>query len=103
MKTLSKRLQEVMQEGSLTKRDLQRWFDRPYPTVRFWIIGKHWPWEIWRDDVEAKLRALELLVRQRKYLPVPPSFSPRDRSDLMQALIHARDSGLSRVNPAPRR
>ena len=75
MKTLSERLQAAMEEGALTKRDLQRWFDRPYPTVRLWVLGIRKPWEIWREDVEEKLRALEILVRQRNHLPVPPCTS----------------------------
>jgi hypothetical protein len=103
MKTLSQRLCRIMEHGGLTKRDLQRWFDRPYPTVRCWIIGKQEPWEIWRDDVDAKLVALEDLVREQKSLPVPASYSPADRNELIQALIHARDTRLSRNRPAARR
>lgn len=100
MSTLAERLRKVMDDGALTKRDLQRWLNRPYPTVRFWIIGKQEPWEIWRADVEEKLRALEAVVRARKYLPMPPSYSPRDRAELMQALIDERDAGLPRDRSA---
>jgi hypothetical protein len=103
MKPISQRLQKLMEDGALTKRDMQRWFGRPYPTVRMWIIGKQEPWIVWRDDVEDKIGALERLLRKRDSLPIPPSFTPADRSELIERLIHERDAGLSRKNSAARR
>jgi hypothetical protein len=103
MKNLSERLNKAMEDGALTKRDLQRWFGRSYATVRCWIIGQQEPWAVWREDVEQKLLALERLVRDRKHLPVPPSYSPADRSELIQALIHERDTAVSRNRSAARR
>ncbi len=100
MTPLSKRLSRVMREGALTKRDLQIWFGRPYQTVRVWIVGQASPWEPWRDDVERKLVALERLVARRKDLPVPASYSPSDRSELIRRLVHERDARLSQSHSA---
>ena len=82
---------------------MQRWFGRPYPTVRLWIVGKHLPWTVWEEEVEWKVEALERLVAERKHLPVPASYSPSDRAELIETLIHERDIKFSRARSAARR
>lgn len=103
MKTLSERLLKLMEDGALTKRDLQRWLGRPYPTVRLWIVGTHKPWDVWEEEVENKVLALEKLVRERRVLPVPASYSPNDRAELIEDLIDERDARLPRTRSAARR
>ena len=103
MKTIAEKLQKLMEDGSLTKQDLQRWLGRPYPTVRMWIIGFQEPWAIWRDDVDEKVMALETLVRKRDDFPIPPSYSRADRKELIERLARERDAQLPRSRSAARR
>ena len=88
---LSKRLQRLMADGSLTIRDMQRWLARPYPTVRMWATGGHEPWEVWRDEVERNVTLLENLVAKSADFPIPGSFRPSDRRELIERLVHDRD------------
>ena len=94
---LSKRLNAALDEGGLSKRDLSIWFGRPYATVRMWIEGVQEPWVVWKDDIEQKLAALEHLIRQRKSLPIPPSFNHADRRGLIERLVRERDLKLPRA------
>lgn len=97
---LSKRLHAALDEGGLSKRDLSLWFGRPYATVRMWIEGVQEPWVVWRQDIEQKLEVLEYLIRQRKSLPVPASFRPSDRLELIERLVRERDARFSRAHSA---
>ena len=87
MSNLRGRLEAVLDNGRLTVRDLSRWFARPYSTVMFWVVGKSEPWHVWADDVESKLVALERLIAKREHLPIPPSYLPADRIELIGKLI----------------
>ena len=73
MTSFSSRLQSIMQQGNLTGADLSRWFDRPDPTVRYWIRGNHELTGPALDVayVEAQLVKLEKLLKRKKGLPVP--------------------------------
>lgn len=38
MSTFQKRLQKVMRRRNMRVADVARWFDRPYTTVREWVL-----------------------------------------------------------------
>ena len=78
--SLSGRLLRAMQGGNLTVADLARWFDRPDPTVRGWVKGVD-PAGAPADliDIERRTALLEIAVRQKKDLPLPPRLSPSQR------------------------
>ena len=80
MTSFSSRLQSIMQQGNLTGADLARWFDRPDPTVRYWISGNHELTGPALDVayVEAQLVKLEKLLKRKKGLPVP-RMAPTER------------------------
>src|SRR3974390_488242 len=101
--SLSKRLRQLMVDGSLTVRDLQRWLARPYPTVRMWATGGHEPWEVWREEIERNVSLLEHLVAKSPDFPIPASFSPSGRRELIERLANERDQRLSRRRSAARR
>lgn len=57
--TFQKRLTKCMKAGSLRTADLARWFDRPYTTVREWVLHGREPGEKDRSHVERRLKVLE--------------------------------------------
>lgn len=85
--TFQERLQAVMQGGNLTIADLARWFDRPHPTVGFWVRDGKEPGGGPLDAamVQARLVKLELLVKKKKGLPLP-RLSPKSRMAHMEAI-----------------
>lgn len=80
MPTFQQRLQAVMQGGNLTIADLARWFDRPHPTVGFWVRDGKEPGGGPLDAalVLAQLGKLEHLIKKKKGLPIP-RLSPQKR------------------------
>jgi hypothetical protein len=75
----TKRLSVVMRDGNLRVADLGRWFDRPYPTVRGWIMGGQvggTQGDI--NEIHASLMRLEFLVKNKRGFPVP-RLSPVNR------------------------
>lgn len=79
--TFSERLQAVSRKGNLKVSDLARWFDRPHPTVRGWVIrGLNpggGPADV--DEIYEMLAKLESFMQRSKMLPVPIGLSPADR------------------------
>ena len=78
--TFQKRLQAVLKAGNLTVADLARWFNRPDPTVRGWVVYGGEPGGAPMDSkqIHDLLGALERLVRKSKALPLP-RLSPSER------------------------
>ena len=71
-KTFQQRLKACQQAGNMTTADLQRWFDRPYQTVRYWLDGtKPGGGPIDRGHAQQMLELLEALIRKKKGFPVP--------------------------------
>lgn len=85
--TFQQRLQTVMTGGNLTIADLARWFDRPHPTVGFWVRDGKEPGGGPLDAamVMARLAKLEKLIKQKKGLPIP-RLSPQQRMAHMEAI-----------------
>lgn len=70
---ISKRLNNVMAGGNLTIKDLSRWFNRPFATVRGWVRGRDM--RAAPQDAEVILERLKLIerrIRKGAGLPVPP-------------------------------
>jgi len=59
--TFQKRLKAAMRRRNMRVADVARWFDRPYTTVREWVLNGRVPDGTERDQrlVERKLEALE--------------------------------------------
>lgn len=71
-KTFQQRLKACQQAGNLTTADLQRWFDRPYQTVRSWIDGREPSGgPIDREHANSMLGLLEVLIKQKRGFPMP--------------------------------
>lgn len=64
--TFQQRLQRCRDRGNLTVADLGRWFGRPYPTVRTWLVNGWEPGDgpVTRRRMQARLVALEHAVSQ---------------------------------------
>ena len=80
MKTFQQRLQAVLQGGNLTVADLARWFDRPDPTVRGWVVngGEPGGGPLDVQHIYVMLKELERLVKGGQRLPLP-RLSPSER------------------------
>jgi len=63
--TFGERLNACAVRGNLTTADLARWFDRPYPTVRSWVIDGWSPGDGpgTRARMNERLAALEKMLR----------------------------------------
>jgi len=59
--TFQKRLKAAMRQRNMRVSDVARWFDRPYTTVREWVLNGRVPDGTERDRriTEKKLEALE--------------------------------------------
>ncbi len=59
--TFQKRLKAAMKRRNMRVADVARWFDRPYTTVREWVLNGRIPDGTERDRriVERRLEALE--------------------------------------------
>jgi hypothetical protein len=65
MKTFQQRLSRCVERGNLTVADLGRWFGRPYPTVRSWLVQGWEPGDgpLTRERMQARLQELETMLR----------------------------------------
>lgn len=53
------RLKKCMRNGNLRVADLARWFDRPYTTVREWVLHGREPGKSDKGYIERRLYKLE--------------------------------------------
>lgn len=78
--TIQRRLQTCMRRGNLRVSDLARWFERPHPTVRGWVLKgtrpNGGPHDI--EHVAQLLALLETLIQKKRGFPLP-RLSPRER------------------------
>jgi hypothetical protein len=81
----SARLRLCMRRGSLTISDLARWFGRPIPTVRTWVLNGRTPCEGYYEESNRRLKILEKEIERRRgssriYRPlVPVEITKRER------------------------
>src|SRR5258705_7177018 len=95
-----KRLLALQRQGSLSTADLQHWFDRPYSTVRSWVVDKRDPRYAGRD-AESSLRLLHHCITQFEDLR---GVSSHERPARIRALRQAADSGrVPKAGSASRR
>ena len=93
-----KRLRALVRAADLICSDLAILFDRPYPTVRRWLVDKdrepHGPAG---REAYAMLRTLEILLHKKQGLPVPYALLYKKRRAYIQDLRrkHVRDGGVS--------
>lgn len=64
VKTFQQRLARCRDQGNLTVADLGRWFGRPYPTVRTWLINGWEPGDgpVTRARMQTRLAELETAI-----------------------------------------
>ena len=55
--TFQKRLKAAMRRRNMRVADVARWFDRPYTTVREWVLNGRIP-----DGTERDRRAIERIL-----------------------------------------
>ena len=55
------RLRSVMERGDLTMGDLHHWFERPRPTIRYWVLNGHGVYHLGGRSIEALYSRLEQL------------------------------------------
>ena len=79
-KSFQFRLRDCLKKGNLRTADLARWFDRPNPTMRSWVVDGIEPNGAPLDAALAwaTLVKLEKLIAKNSKFPVP-RLSPRDR------------------------
>jgi len=98
-KTFRLRLLAVMKQGSLTTADLSIWFDRPYHTVRGWLLGYN-PWGVHRDRTFKLLENLERTIKSKRKFPVPDRLSPVQRREHITQVRNDLHAGVSKSRPA---
>lgn len=98
MKALAERLRECQQRGELTTADLAHWFDRPFPTVRLWVMGKSLPREPAARLIYSRLGLLEARVALRTF-PINMSAHARP-TYIKQVRENAERGGVSTGYPA---
>lgn len=99
MTNLCERIREAARVGQLTPSDLATWFERPYPTVRTWLVDGREP-ETFLEETEQRLYKLEHAIACDLF-PVPygmsahkrPSYIEKVRGDVLK-------SGLSEAHPS---
>lgn len=82
MTSFQQRLQRCRDRGNLTVADLGRWFDRPYATVRTWLVNGWEPGDgpVTRERMQTRLSALEAVVgRNAKELRALPMRARAER------------------------
>jgi hypothetical protein len=79
--TLQQRLRIAMRDGNLRVADLARWFDRPDPTVRDWVVRGKKPnlTSSDQDDLDRRIGLLERLIKRGRHFPLPPRLPPAER------------------------
>jgi hypothetical protein len=96
MASIQSRLQWVMKHGRLTTADLQKWFDRSYPSVRNWIEFGVCPRGPRTEKLLSELAILERLIKKRKGLPVPWNIGHHERPIYIRKLRNENDNRLLR-------
>ena len=100
MSDFNTRLQRCAQKGQLSAADLHHWFDVPYPTIRYWLIGTHSPNRVSLLFAERLLVLLERALRLRHGFPIPVR-SAHARPGYLRKLRHDLDrTKISRKDPA---
>lgn len=100
MKGFTKRLRAAQKAARMTISDLRLWFDRPYATVRTWVVGARTPQGPAGEEAFLRLAALERKIEHGFLVPV--TLSVRERPQFMKRHCHARQhrAGFSFSHPA---
>ena len=115
MRPFQARLLECMEAGALSYGDLHHWFERPRPTVRYWLNSVNPMVEPWKGprgaDTWRRLRLLEWAIEKKLGFPISTALSARDRPRYVTAVYAkaiqripaarlARDRVESSLHPA---
>ena len=83
----------------MIKADLQIWFDRPYHTVRTWLLRGSEPRDPGRREAYRRLEILEKAIAAQQGFPIPSTLSNLRRPEHVQQL---RDSLLAHYSAGGR-
>lgn len=83
------RLARCVKRGDLARRDLCIWFDRPYSTIRSWLVSEREPELTSPAGREAHrlLDILETAIEKDDRFPVPATLSQRYRPTYVKELV----------------
>jgi hypothetical protein len=91
------RLERAKKQGRLTTADLATWFERPYPTVRSWLLKGREPWGPNGEDSLRLMAILERAIKNKRGFPVPIRLSPSNRRAYVEARRHDLDGRVPRA------
>lgn len=95
------RLRAALKESKFSVSDAALWFDKPFATVRHWVVNDTEPFGPAAGVMLKRLALLEKAIEIDARLPVPPELSPRSRVAYIKDLVRRhekRDPDL----PSPR-
>jgi len=98
MSSFQARLRWCLKHGRMTVADLQHWFDRPYPTVRMWVMEPREPRGPSGSDADKLLLQLEKKIKAG--LVIPSSLSLQDRPTYMKRLRNGQRPGVPAAHSA---
>ena len=101
--TFKERLQEAMRRGDMTVADLRSWFERPYPTVRYWLFLSRPDWEPSGPRgrlFKQQLKLLEYGIEHGLGFPIPENLSITGRPQYIRGQRHAINARVSASDPA---
>jgi hypothetical protein len=98
MNDFARRLRAARKAARMTTADLRIWFDRPYATVRSWIVNDRQPHGPAGHAAFLRLRHLERKIEHG--FTVPVSLSSRERPRYIKRLCHAQRAGVSELRAA---
>lgn len=98
MSEFQKRLHWCLKHGNMTVADLKHWFDRPYPTVRMWVVEPRAPRGPSGTDANKLLLQLEKKIRGG--LVIPSGLSLQDRPTYVKRLRNGQRSGVPAAHSA---
>jgi hypothetical protein len=83
------RLARCVRRGDLTRGDLVLWFDRPYTTIRSWLVTEREPDPASPAGREAHrlLDILEAAIKRDVRFPVPAGLGQRTRKRYVKELV----------------
>lgn len=100
------RLEQAKNSG-VSVADLALWFNRPYHTVRGWLVprtdrdreGGYEPWGPYRKELLKRMEQLETALTKKEW--IKGQYAPRvKRQKILKALRRECDRAISKTRPA---
>ena len=104
--TFRKRLLAAQAKGDMTTADLHRWFERPYPTIRYWLMGAAADFEPGGPRgrlARERLYMLEWAVGRKIGFPIPQHLSVDARPQHVEDTLRVVNVKFFELNSAGER